>query len=199
MTPSASEIVCSSSRPPMKTAGEMSRMNLVTHSPTSVEPATIVAAGSACRAAPRNRRPRPARAAAALPSPISTRLPSRIAVKPGGDRLALDGKRVLRGLAVAGDRPRRAHDRLVAGAAAEIALQRLLDLGIRRLAATSSTARRATSRSPACRSRIASRGNRPSPAAPDAVRRPSPRRCSTVTTWQPSSEPRKRMQALTLS
>ena len=30
----------------MKTAGEMSRMNLVIQSPTSVEPATIVASGT---------------------------------------------------------------------------------------------------------------------------------------------------------
>ena len=35
----------------MKTAGEISRMNFVTQSPTSVEPATMVAFGSASRIA----------------------------------------------------------------------------------------------------------------------------------------------------
>ena len=41
---------------PMKTAGEMSRMNLVTQSPTSVEPATIVGFGISLRAPRRGRR-----------------------------------------------------------------------------------------------------------------------------------------------
>ena len=76
-------------------------------------------------------------------------------------------------------------DRPVAGAAAEIALQRVLDLARRSPAACASRARRATSRSPACRSRTASRAARPSPAGPDAASPPRADRCSTVTTWQP--------------
>ena len=68
-----------------------------------------------------------------LPSPISTRAPSRKRRQPGGHAFALDGKRILRGLAVVRNRPGRAHDRLIAGAAAEIALQRLLDGRDRRL------------------------------------------------------------------
>ena len=78
MTPSASDIVLSSSSPPMKIAGEMSRMNLVTHRPTSVEPATIVADGSATSSAAKSSSD--AGTSSRLPpAPISTRLPSRIA------------------------------------------------------------------------------------------------------------------------
>ena len=46
--------------------------------------------------------------------------------------LSFDLQRVLCRLAVAGDGARRPHDRLIAGAAAEIALQRLFDFGVGR-------------------------------------------------------------------
>ena len=55
----------------------------------------------------------------------------------------------------------------------------------------------ATSRSPGCRSRIASRGNRPSPAGPGAARRSAAARSSTVNSALPSSVGRNWMQALT--
>ena len=82
-----------------------------------------------------------------------------------------------RDLAVVGG-PRRVglagvEDRAVAGAAAQIAGDDVLDrraLGPERADAAR---RRATSRSPACRSRIASRGRRPSPAGPGGARRPA--------------------------
>ncbi len=69
-------------------------------------------------------------------------------------------------------------DRPVAGAAAQVARQLVGQLLARRPRCRPRRGARsswpATSRSPACRSRIASRGTRPSPAAPGAARRPRP-------------------------
>ena len=54
--------------------------------------------------------------------------------------------------------------------------------------ARSCRARTGSSRSPACRSRTASRGSRPAPAAPGAAGRPARASDSTVNTALPSSE-----------
>ena len=115
----------------MKTAGEMSRMCLVTHRPTSVEPATIVAAGSAASSVAKIVERGWHQQALLARSDLDAAAVAHCR-KLCRDRLALQGERVLGGLAVVGDRHRRPHDRLVAGAAAEIALQRLLDLGVGR-------------------------------------------------------------------
>ena len=113
----------------MKTAGAISRMNLVTQSPTSVEPATIVASGSSTSTSARS-----STLAGSDQALLSCADRHPTAVAHGAERRlggrALAGQPVLAGLAVAGDRPRRPDDRRVAGAAAEIALQGLLDLGV---------------------------------------------------------------------
>ena len=87
-------------------------------------------------------------------------------------------------------------DRAVAGAAAEIAGERVADARAGRGRAANDRRRTGSSRCPACRSRIASRGGRPSPAAPDGGRPPSAR-SSTVISSAPSTWPSSRMQALT--
>ena len=150
---------------------------------------------SSCR---QHRRRWPARRRSALPAPISTR---RAVIA------ALQAARAISALRPASGRSPpcrswtwrcRPDDRPVAGAAAEIARQRL---SIRRVASAPAsrhaTARRATSRSPACRSRIASRGSRPSPAAPDAapVRRRAGARRHDMAAVEHAE--RSRMQALT--
>jgi hypothetical protein len=62
----------------MKTAGPMSRNCFVTHSPTSVAPATTVASGSSARSVTRSAASA-GRIARPRPSPRLTRAPSRIA------------------------------------------------------------------------------------------------------------------------
>ena len=89
---------------------------------------------------------------------------SAAAVRCGGSRrrLGRDARHLLH----------RLDDRPVAGAAAEIAGQRIVDGLEHRPARRPRQRRRLSSRSPACRSRIAWRRPRPARAAPDAARRP---------------------------
>ena len=75
--------------------------------------------------------------------------------------------------------PRELHgldDVLVAGAAAEVAGERLADLLVGQVRARPASAARATSGSPACRSRTGGRASRGTPAAADAARPPGGRR-----------------------
>ena len=70
----------------MKTAGEMSRMNLVIQSPTSVEPATIVASGRLASTSARSSR-LAGTTTRSPPCAISTRAPSSIAASRSSTRL----------------------------------------------------------------------------------------------------------------
>ena len=73
---------CSPSRCAMKTAGEMSRMNLVIQSPTSVDPGDDRRASASPPAPPRGRRPKPARSPGPRRVRMSTRAPSSSAAQP---------------------------------------------------------------------------------------------------------------------
>ena len=130
------------------------------------------------------------------PAPASRRRPARRAARrwpapPAASRAAAGHPGTSRSAA--------RDDRLVAGAAAEIAGQRILDPRRRSARPRSARARTATSRCPACRSRIASRDASTSACCTGCSVPSAPLRCSTVSRWQPSSVGRKRMQALIAS
>ena len=83
--------------------------------------------------------------------------------------------------------PHRADDVDVAGAAAQVAAQRLGDLVVGRIGAAGQQVGGEQQEARGCRSRTAGRGTRGTPAAPGPARRPGPASPSTVVTSAPST------------
>ena len=109
--------------------------------------------------------------------------PQRAVADPPGAGAVGDGRRwsaVSRGRSSSawpplGGQADRVEDLLVAGAAAEVAGQRLADLGVRRRSGAGEQVVRGDDEARACRSRTARRRRRRRPAAPGAARSPSAR------------------------
>jgi hypothetical protein len=182
---------CAAARPPRRwrSARAASRSCLLTHRPMSVLPASTRACGRGRAAWPS----RPACAAHGRRAGGSQRrvLRQRLQRASRG-RSSGAGRQLEHALAGIQDGP-------VAGAAAQVARQvvgQLLPVGCVPAPGAAGSRPTATSRSPACRSRTASRGSRPSPAAPGAAAVRGDR-SSTVNSALPSSVGRNWMQALT--